>query len=160
MTRWRGFVFGFAAALVLDQTETWRSLPVAAVLMALAGALAWLGPRPALALGLVVASTVDLLLRAPDLPNHGNLTLYVNGVLIAALLARSIEARRLVPLDEEVLERALPALRAGVVVCYLFAGFHKLNADFFDADVSCAGWFADKLAGIYLGARVAWPRGL
>jgi len=152
-----GFLLLYATALVLDQTESWRAPAVALALIALTALTLWRGPARPVVLALLGISLVDGILRAPDLANHHNLTLFLHVVLLLHYGAASLFNRRMVAFDDALFDAVAPSLRAAVIVCYFFAGFHKLNLDFFDPKVSCAGWFIDKLTGIYLGGIVRVP---
>ncbi len=157
---WRALVLFHAGAVALDATERWAHPSLAMTWLA-AGALMAAVPERMLRLLVVpwlLASSVPLLLWAPELANHRNLTLYVNALLLVGWGGACWRARRPTGFDARAVDAVAPALRASVVVVYLFAGFHKLNADFLtQPEVSCAGWFVDKLAGQWLGVTPLMP---
>ena len=84
----------------------------------------------------LVTGLIPFVLDFPDLANHGNLMLIIGSALLILMLTGKK------PTDE------LSAfyLRPILPVIYLFAGFHKLNADFFNPEVSCANDFLLRFA--------------
>ncbi len=94
---------------------------------------------------LAIAQIAFTALAANQPWNHG-LFLALMNVAILTSLARCLVERRHAPgaavagLDHELLlETFAPVLRLSLVLLYLFAFFHKLNADFLNPDVSCTG---------------------
>jgi hypothetical protein len=99
----------------------------------------WLLARPA-AVGrlllLCAVLAVALFLKMPRLPNHGFFDFVVAlTILFAALLTGW--RRRALPDGAALYAAFAPAVRWSVVVMYGWAVVHKLNADFFDLEVSC-----------------------
>jgi hypothetical protein len=150
---WSAFLFFHAGAVVLDATERWQRPHVALAMLGCAGVLLWAPGRLRryTDVAWLVVSAAPLLVLAPDLANHRNLTLYVNAVLLGAWAVGSWRARGFLAFDDTLFSAAAPVLRASVCVVYFFAGFHKLNRDFlFEPAVSCAGWFAVHLGQPWL----------
>jgi hypothetical protein len=87
---------------------------------------------------LVLATAVLLFDRFPDVPNHGNIIIYCNIVMIVALIY-SFARYRVFATDNDYFEMIRPVLRASLILVYCLAGFHKLNSDFLNPQVSCAG---------------------
>jgi hypothetical protein len=87
--------------------------------------------------GLQAATTVA---KAPFVANHLLLTALLNVALLGAM-AIAVVRRRQTPPPQAVMTLWAPAVRGSVIVFYGFVVFHKLNGDFFNAAVSCAGDF-------------------
>src|SRR5918994_2539682 len=87
---------------------------------------------------LILATAVLLFDRFPDLPNHGNIIIYCNILMIVAMIY-SFARYRVFATDNDYFEMVRPVLRASLILVYCLAGFHKLNTDFFNPQVSCAG---------------------
>ncbi len=85
----------------------------------------------ALATGLI-----PFALDFPDLANHGNLMLMIGSALLLFMLFGKK------PTDELCAFYLRPLLP----LIYFFAGFHKLNLDFFNPEVSCANDFLLRFA--------------
>jgi hypothetical protein len=79
----------------------------------------------------LAAALIPFALDFPDLANHGNLMLILG---TSALLLNLFGLQ----LHDEFFRFYL---RPVLPVIYIFAGFHKLNTDFFNRDVSCANDF-------------------
>ncbi len=113
------------------------SQPLAVLPVLVAGLPVLLFPSSVAAIGLFLAAgTVVALLSLPAASNHLVLSLLVALALGAAALVGT--SRR-----GSFVERWLDAARTPVglvlLVVYAFTVFHKLNTDFFDPAVSCAG---------------------
>src|SRR5919112_1234507 len=87
---------------------------------------------------LILATAVMLFDRFPDLPNHGNIIIYCNILMIVAMIY-SFARYRVFATDNDYFEMVRPVLRASLILIYCLAGFHKLNTDFLNPQVSCAG---------------------
>src|SRR3712207_6733294 len=75
---------------------------------------------------LVLATAVLLIDRFPDVPNHVNIMIYCNVLMIVAMIysfARSQGSAT----DNDYYEMVRPALRASLILIYCLAGFHKLK---------------------------------
>ena len=84
---------------------------------------------------LVSSTAYILFFRFPEVANHVNLFLILNFALITGLLCSG----RRTTTDHPYFETIQPLLRTGLALVYILAGFHKLNQDFFNPEVSCAG---------------------
>jgi hypothetical protein len=112
---------------------------IPALLVGLGAAAVALWPRSTLAFAALTASIwLSVWHEAPILGNHW---------LLAGLVGLAACAG------------GLPAGRAVVLVFYGFAAFAKLNADFFDPDVSCATFYAAESVRSF-GLDVARPEGI
>jgi hypothetical protein len=93
--------------------------------------------------GLVIAFTP----HAPFWVNHALLQ-FMQAIWIAGAIGVLARRHGRLPSGEEVLALAAPALRVAIVPVYAWAVLHKLNATFFDPQLSCAatmyGWLAGK----------------
>ncbi len=75
----------------------------------------------------------------PVVANHWFFSMIVSGLLLAALVFQTVRDRfDNSPIDPDCLTKVFPVIRLLVVMMYVFAVFHKLNADFFNPQLSCA----------------------
>jgi hypothetical protein len=87
---------------------------------------------------LYLATAALLSAPFPGVPNHANIMIYCNVLMIVAMIysfARSQGSAT----DYDYFEMVRPVLRASLILIYCLAGFHKLNSDFLNPQVSCAG---------------------
>ena len=77
--------------------------------------------------------------------NHVNIAIYCNLVMIFGIVYSLVRIRDF-PADDDCFELMRPVLRGSLILVYVMAGFHKLNADFFDPTVSCGGKMLGDLA--------------
>jgi hypothetical protein len=102
----------------------------------------WLLLRPSstprLAL-LALAAAAHVWRRMPISANHGFLTLTTNLTLLLVLAAWLVRRDRARPAHVALLRGWAPAIRLSLLVMYGWATFHKLNADYLDPALSCAG---------------------
>ena len=134
----------YMVAFLVDVTERWEA-PVAALLFLVGVCVFYLrGITRWMFFTFLVASSVYILLvRFPDPANHNNLYVILNFFLIASIL-RAARRPKMVPSDTALFESLKPILRVTVSLVYVLAGFHKLNADFFNAEVGCAQQFFNQ----------------
>lgn len=142
MTRFSTFALLYMAALVLELAERWPYDGFATGIFLLVALILWRGITPGrFSLFLAATTSYFVLLEFPDVANHVNIALYCNLLLMVGIgYARARKHR--FPSDDDVFELVRPLLQITLVLLYSLAGFHKLNADFVDMDVSCAGMFA------------------
>ena len=93
---------------------------------------------------LYLATAALLSAPFPGVPNHANIMIYCNVLMIVAMIysfARSQGSAT----DNDYFEMVRPVLRASLILIYCLAGFDKLNSDFFNPQVSCAGALLSKV---------------
>jgi hypothetical protein len=73
--------------------------------------------------------------------NHGLFITLMNAAILASVSRVYWRARRhgVAASREEICDHFAPVLRLGLILLYAFACFHKLNRDYLDPQVSCAG---------------------
>ena len=109
----------------------------------------WLLLRPRSTVALVAAAAVQIqntFAGAPYIPNHWLFVALVNATLIGATLLLAVKHRRITVDRGALYDIVAPAVRLAVFGLYFFAVFHKLNADWFNPDVSCGTFFYDAEA--------------
>ena len=90
------------------------------------------------AVGLLAACwSVDEIAQLPYRPNHVYVAIALNLALLASLGAAWLGRRGHEPMEVIAARRFFPTARLSLVIVYVFAAFHKLNADYFDPRVSC-----------------------
>jgi hypothetical protein len=96
---------------------------------------------------LYLATAALLSAPFPGVPNHANIMIYCNVLMIVAMIysfARSQGSAT----DNDYYEMVRPVLRASLILIYCLAGFDKLNSDFFNPQVSCAGALLSKVVAL------------
>jgi hypothetical protein len=85
------------------------------------------------------ASLINILLainhfseKFPRLANHSNLEFFIGIIILTLLFAKILNPRFRIPGN-----LVSNIFRISIVTIYFFTGFHKLNVDFFNSDVSC-----------------------
>jgi hypothetical protein len=154
MTAFSTFALLYMTALFLELAERWTYPVITLVVLLLAALLVWTGiTRATFLIFLVVTTSHFLLVQFPDVANHVNVAIYCNVLMIAGIVY-SLARGREFPTDDDALELMRPLLQLSMILVYALAGFHKLNADFFNPAVSCV---ADLLGDLtrMVGSRVA-----
>ncbi len=105
-------------------------------------------PRLLLVLAAVLCKAGYFLL--PALP-RGYLLGAVTTLFLLVALGRVVFAPAAVGRGDDFFARAAPVLRAAVVAMYLWAGIQKLNWDYLDPEVSCAGQLHLEIAAYFGG---------
>ncbi len=72
-------------------------------------------------------------------------------LFLLVALGRFLFAPASVGRGDDFFDRAAPVLRAAVVIMYLWAGIQKLNWDYLDPEVSCAGQLHVEIAAYFGG---------
>jgi hypothetical protein len=127
------------------------------LLLAAAGTL-FLAPRSVAALAVFAAVQVVFHVVAANKPwNHGLFMALVNLTILAGIGRWRASGGRATsePDREALVETFGPPVRLGLIALYLTTFTHKLNADFLDPDVSCAGWLLGFLGRAYRVVPVA-----
>jgi hypothetical protein len=142
------FSFLLASAAIFEQAkwDRWASSPAELVVSASAF---WLFLRPRSLPGLVIlllSFVWNVLQRLPWTSNH-SFVVALAATTVLASLALKVRAEGWPPDRERWFDAFAPAVRIEVVVVYFWAFFHKLNAGWFDPEVSCAVVLADVLGG-------------
>jgi hypothetical protein len=150
MTSFSTFALLYMTALFLELAERWTYPVFTLVTLLLAALLVWIGiTRVTFLIFVVVTTSHFLLVQFPDVANHVNVAIYCN-VLLVIGIAYSLVRGREFPTDDDGLELLRPLLQLSMILVYALAGFHKLNADFFNPAVSCV---ADLLGDLTRMAR-------
>lgn len=157
MTPFATFALLYMTALFLELAEKWRyPLFTLAVLLLVVLFLRIGITRVTFLIFLAVTSAHFLLLQFPDVANHVNIAIYCN-LLLGLGIGYSLLRRRLFPDDGDAFELVRPVLQASMILVYVLAGFHKLNSDFLDPVVSCAGDLAADLSRLTRPGRIGIP---
>jgi hypothetical protein len=137
VTPFSTFALLYMTALFLELAERWTYPVFTLLTLVLVAVLLLAGiTRVTFLLFLVVTTAQFLLVQFPDVANHVNVAIYCN-ILMASAIVYSLVRRGVYPTDENAFEAIRPLLQLSMILVYALAGFHKLNADFFDPAVSC-----------------------
>jgi hypothetical protein len=152
------FAFLWAAAVLLHQLYQGRLLLLDATApLSFAALYALLRPASPGRLALLAAlQLATLLWELPRVSNHWLLMGVVNLGLLIVLLPALRSGRA----DDVPVDAVLGPVRAQIVILYLWATFHKLNAGFFDPELSCGvDHYARLAASLPLLPTGDWTRG-
>jgi hypothetical protein len=137
MTNFSTFALLYMTALFLELAERWTYPAFTLVVLLLAALFIRVGiTRVTFLIFLIVTTSHFLLVQFPDVANHVNVAIYCN-VLMVIGIGYSLARGREFPTDDDGLELLRPLLQVSLILVYALAGFHKLNADFFNPAVSC-----------------------
>jgi len=135
---WQSFVVLLLSSRMLHETTVWDPwrpdglIDVAAVFVPLVFRFHWLSV--VFSLGVNLVSIVG---EMPYMPNHTLLALFVTVASSTIYLRHTFGGTDM---------RALaPSCGAALAWVYLWAGFHKLNVDFFNPEVSCVNLFTGQM---------------
>lgn len=92
---------------------------------------------------LIALQLGDVFYKMPNLSNHWIFTALVNLTILQALLFLVIRNKSFRVRQDELLNTFAPIVRVEVIILYFFVTFHKLNADFFSIEGSCAAFFLE-----------------
>jgi hypothetical protein len=127
------------------------------LLLAAAGAL-FLAPNSVPALAVFAAVQAVFHVLAANRPwNHGLFMALVNLTILASIWHWRFGGGRAASASDRdaLVETFGPPVRLGLIALYLMTFTHKLNADFLNPDVSCAGWLLGFLGRAYRVVPVA-----
>ncbi len=100
-----------------------------------------------------------LIFLFPEVANHLNLIIYCNIVVVLTVAYAYLRHRDSVT-DDEYFEMIRPVLRLSLILVYFLAGFHKLNEDYFNPEVSCAAEMFRMLVSLMQKSILGVPVGL
>jgi hypothetical protein len=139
MTPFATFALLYMTAVFLELAESWRHPVFTAAMLALIIALVCTRiTRVTFLVFLASANAHFLVVQFPDVANHVNLMIYCNTLMIVGIV-HSLLREGAVRSDDDWFESTRPVLQVTMILVYFLAGFHKLNADFVNPDVSCVG---------------------
>jgi hypothetical protein len=148
MTSFATFGLLYMSALFLELAERWAFPFFTAAILGLIVVFAASGITRITFLIFLVLSTGHLLwAQMPDVANHVNLIVFCNVMMMSAIVY-SLIRRREFPTEDACFEMMRPLLQGTVILMYFLAGFHKLNTDFINPQVSCVTMMVDGLAKI------------
>lgn len=141
------FAILYMTAIFLEMAEGWEDPVSTIVFLAVIGIIILTRvTRIKFTLFLILATAYYVIFRYPDVANHVNLFLFCNVIMIVATVD-SLVRNRGVATDDDYFEMIRSPLRASLILVYVLAGFDKLNRDFFNPEVSCAGRMLGNMAG-------------
>jgi hypothetical protein len=156
MTPFSTFALLYMTAVFLELGEGWRYPYFTLGTLLLAVLFVSTGiTRITFLIFLGITTSHFLLVQFPDVANHVNMAIYCNLVMILGIVYSLVRIRDY-PADDDCFELMRPVLQGSLILMYALAGFHKLNSDFFDPDVSCV----DKLLGDLNGMARTTPLGI
>jgi hypothetical protein len=152
----------YTTAFVLELVENWTDARAATFFLMFLGIFIATGHRLGVYLLFIATATVyELIWRFPDVPNHVNLAIYMNTLqlVVAGYLSTTTYdnkqggGKKLPPNGRrrrlDFFKALRPILGLAMFLTYFFAGFHKLNTDFFDHRVSCTNEFMKNIMQFY-----------
>ena len=142
------FVIFYATAFLMEILEQWQNLVLSWTAIFLVILLVFTRiTRLKFLIFLLLTTGYFLIFLFPDVDNHVNIIIYLNLALLAGGIYSYfvIKDRNLSQQNSEYFEIVLPMVRSLLIIVYFLAGFHKLNRDFFNPQVSCAKVFFLKI---------------
>lgn len=122
-------------AFLLEMQEKWKAPGFALAFLGLITAFVFTRmTRIKFFAFLVLSTTYFLIFRFPDVANHVNFLIYLNLTLMAGMVYAWIKQAS----ANHYYAMMRPVLRASLLGVYFWAGFHKLNTDFLNPQVSCS----------------------
>ncbi len=133
------FAVLYMTAVFLEMAEGWEDPVFTIVFLVVIGIIVLTRvTRIKFTFFLIFATAYFLIFSFPDVANHVNLILFCNIIMMVAMVHSFVRNRGFAT-DDDYFEMIRPVLRATLILVYFLAGFHKLNRDFFNPEVSCAG---------------------
>jgi hypothetical protein len=147
-TSFTTFALLYMIALLLELADNWtyRIVTLAALALVIL-TLSIRLTRITFLIFLVATTSYLVLLQFPDVANHANVAIYCSIVMMLGIVY-SLVRKRDFPTDDDYFVMMRPVLQMTVILMYFLAGFHKLNADFLNPDVSCVTHFLAKLFAV------------
>lgn len=131
------FAVFYSVGLWLEMAENWENPLPTAIVLALLIAIVITGIdklKFCLYVGLTTAYFIYF--HFPEVANHVNLILIINFTLLVGAVYTWLKPQ--FNTDNDYYSAIAPIIRIFLVLVYFWAGFHKLNRDFFNTDYSCA----------------------
>ncbi len=138
------FAVIYTTAILLEMVESWAYPIPTLILLSLSIFLLLRTNRHRFLIFLTVSTIYFLFFRFPDVANHVNLIICTNIALILGLIY-SITRYGGEQEDDRFYEVIQPILRLTIISTFLVAGFHKLNYDFVNPNVSCIRTLGRKI---------------
>ena len=154
------FALLYITAVVLEMSEDWENpgFTLFFTIVAVATVLTGITRVKFLAF-LILTTAYFLVVPFPDVANHVNLIIYCNIMMILAMAYAYVRRGQTVT-DGVYFEMISPLLRVSLVLVYFIAGFHKLNEDYFNPEVSCADDIFSRVVSILRATIFGVPVGI
>lgn len=136
LDRYSIFVVLYATAFLLEMVEHWRYPGFTAAAICISILLVWKTNRVLFLFFLVVTTAYFIIFRFPEVANHVNLIIFCNVALIGGILHSLVKVEACAT-DDAFFGKFEPILRLMIIVTFSVAGFHKLNYDFINPEISC-----------------------
>ena len=131
------FAVFYSVGLWLEMAENWDNpIPTAIALILLIGIIITGIDKLKFCFFVGFTTAYFLFFHFPEVANHVNLILIINFTLLAGAVYTWLKPR--FTTDNDYYGAIAPIIRIFLVLVYFWAGFHKLNRDFFNTDYSCA----------------------
>jgi hypothetical protein len=138
------FAVLWVTAILMEMVDRWKFPYITLIIFVVTIAVVSLKEkRLAFLLYLIGTTSYFLIARFPEVPNHVNLIIFCNVLLIFGLLYSYIcsQERKSFSIYFDAM---LSPLRLMLITMYFVAGFHKFNYDFINPDVSCIPGFLTR----------------
>ena len=143
------FVIFYATAFLMEMLEKWKYPGFSFAALGIVIFLVFTRiTKLKFLIFLLLTTAYFLIFRFPDVANHVNLLIYLNIALIVGGIYSYFIDRDFSEQDERYFAMMLPILRSALILVYFIAGFHKLNRDFFNPQVSCASVFFLRIVSV------------
>ena len=154
------FAVLYMTAVILEMSEGWEDPGFTFFFLLVAVGTVLTGvTRVKFLVFLILTTAYFLIFLFPEVANHVNLIIYCNTVVVLTMAYAYLRHRDSVT-DDEYFEMIRPVLRVSLMLVYFLAGFHKLNEDYFNPEVSCAADRFRMLVSLMQKSILGVPVGL
>ena len=154
------FAVLYMTAVILEMSEGWEDPGFTFFFLLVAVGKVLTGMTRVKFLGFLILTTAYFLIFLfPEVANHVNLIIYCNIVMVLTVAYAYLRHRDSVT-DDEYFEMIRPVLRVSLILVYFLAGFHKLNEDYLNPEVSCAADRFSMLVSLMQKGILGVPVGL
>lgn len=148
------FTLLYMTAFLLEMQEKWKDPGFALAFLGLITVFVFTRmTRIKFFTFLVLSTAYFLIFRFPDVANHVNFLIYLNLTLMAGMVYAWIKRAN----ADSYYTMMRPVLRASLLGVYFWAGFHKLNTDFLNLQVSCSSMMLYRILDMVQSNLLGMP---
>ena len=128
----------YLTALWLEMAENWEHPELTLVILVLLLAIIFTGINKLKFCLFIIATTAYFLyFHFPEVANHVNLIIFSNIALVIVAIYSWLRSNQFTA-DDDYYLAIQPIIRIALIIVYFWAGFHKLNRDFFISQYTCS----------------------
>ena len=133
------FAFLWAISIIVHNhmRSEWARTPTEFAMSVLAFVVLFRPGSLPVFLALLASQVLNLFHWLPQISTHSIVALFAAAIVLSVWVRRMVLSRRLSVSKTGIFCDAAPLLRMLILILYFWTGFHKLNTDFFNPEVSC-----------------------